>query len=412
METVEKLKIRDMDEFCKLFKINIPNYADFDYYIRTLKKSKEYEYSIDNYIKIFCELEQYVQENGIESVKKYKMQSLDFIKEYLENTQAYKSMMEKELPQGTLVPTRDWINKVEEDDLLISLDFASANYNVLKTFDAPADNELKKNWYELCELLEIHPTFIASKSFRQIVFGNTSPKRLQRFQHFNMSKVIEALKQMPILPKGLLPLSSYKLDDNKLVFISHDEIIIKVKDGNEAAELEHLSNKLSEFASGMPIRTTKFKLRRIKKDVFLKSVFETHDFYSSNNYSLPASFLVSEYNTLHGAPGNQFYMYFKKHILSESYDDRDLIYFNDGQPCMWVIQNDVKKKERLPHYEKLENVVSMDEAKTGYTLLWDRLGALLPNLTNEEKRRTVEIVANTCHYCWKNEAGCHCWDDE
>ena len=70
------------------------------------------------------------------------------------------------------------------------------------------------------------------------------------------------------------------------------------------------------------------------------------------------------------------------------------------------------KPKGLPHYEKPSYVVSIDEAKREYTMIWDKMSELVPNLTNEEKRRIIEIVANTCEQCKAMEIGCNCYRDE
>ena len=78
-------KIRDIKEFCRLYKVNIPVEEHFDYYIETLKKSAEFsdlQQNIDN----FAELELYIASNNIESVGKYKMKKLDEIVEYIKQT--------------------------------------------------------------------------------------------------------------------------------------------------------------------------------------------------------------------------------------------------------------------------------------------------------------------------------------
>lgn len=74
----------DIKEFCKLLKIHIPYYNEFEYYIDVLSQSKEYE-NIKSLVDHFCDFEQWVQENGYESVAQYKMKYafpkiVDFIK--------------------------------------------------------------------------------------------------------------------------------------------------------------------------------------------------------------------------------------------------------------------------------------------------------------------------------------------
>ena len=391
--------IKDIEGFCKLFKINIPVNEDFDYYISTLKRSYEYGpmHKLDEDIKVFCELEQFVKDNNIESVSKYKMKELDRIVEFLQNTQAYKSLMESELPKNKLY-TKDLINTVEDGEFLISLDFQSANYNVLKTFDSLEKPELADSWKALCEQLDVHPCLVRSKSFRQIVFGNTNPKRLQTFQHENTLKIVDHLK-----------LNGYVEED--FVFIAHDEIVLKIKGTSAAFKLFDSSDILSLTANGMPLKFTIFSMRKVKKNVFIKSVYSIA--LGSNNFNTDDKYYFQEeYKTLHGVPGHKFYMYFKQYILNEVPEDRDLVYFNDGELCSWVVQEEKSKKAKLPHYDRPARVLSTESAKVSYPHLWSEMSIVLPNLSDEEKRRVIEVVANTCKYCYESPLGCQCWNDK
>lgn len=70
------------------------------------------------------------------------------------------------------------------------------------------------------------------------------------------------------------------------------------------------------------------------------------------------------------------------------------------------------KPQVLPHYEKPDIVLTVEDAKTDFPRIWTQMSELVPNLKNEEKRRIVEIVANSCKHCWVEGSGCKCWDDE
>jgi hypothetical protein len=380
-------KIKDINEFCKLYKINIPIKEDFDYYIATLLKSPEYKAeAIEKKLKDFAQLERIAQDNNFESVSKLKMYCLDTLADYIKATSAYEALQEKEMPKKQL-NTKDWTSTVDPSDLLMSIDFKSANYSVLKTFDNA--NELKESWRALCESLLIPEALIESKSFRQLVFGNTSPKRLQVFQHLNMILLKEALELYGTRDEEF----GFLADENSYVFVSHDEIIIKIPNKNAAEKIESFLNLLSKEPNIMATKATYFSLKKIKKNLYVKTVFE-----------LSAEGIVKKYDTLHGAPGNKFYMLFKEYILCESYNDRDLVYMNDGELSRWAVE----KPKGLPHYPKPKIVLSIEESANQYPWVWDKMSELVPNLTNEEKRRIIEIVANTCKSCWKMEIGCNC----
>lgn len=389
MNTTQMNKIQDIDEFAKLFKLNIPVHSEFDYYFNLIKMSKEYNLcEMDRNLRLFSQLEVWASENN-ENVHKFKMREIDRLKEIILQSKAYKKLNEAELPK-TKFYSRDWLNQVADGEYLLSLDFVSANYSVLKTFDS--DNELSDTWTEFCKTNALHEALILSKSFRQVVFGNTNPKRLQTWQHDRIIKVVEYLK-------------SVGYEDDKFVFISHDEIILRVKDVEEIITIQNSCNQMKAVASGMNLKSTIFSLKKIKKNVFVKTTYEALSFFAGNT-------LRERYKTLKGVPGNKFFFYYKKYILGEPLDERDLMYYNDGELCKFIDEDAVKKqKEVLPHYEKPEYPVSIVEAKKEYSYIWDKLANLLPNMSDEEKRRVVEIFSNTCKSCYSASSKCRCWDD-
>ncbi len=382
MEIVKANKIKDIEEFCKLFKVNIPMVEEFEYYLETLKKSPEYtDLLSDENLSRFSAFENWISENTDHSgIRSYKMRCLDILKDYIIQTKAYADLQSCELPKSPMSHL-DLTNSVVDNQILVSLDFKSANYSVLKKFDV--EGELKSSWADLCKHLNIHEVLASSKSFRQLVFGNTNPKRLQTMQHYNIMQVKEWLK--PIVK------------DEQYVFISHDEIIFKLD--REFGQIDSVIETISKNV-GMSIRCTFFITKKIKKNTFVKTV------YNAYNESFE-----ERYRTLHGVQGNKFYMYFKKYILNEQLDERDLMYYNDGELCQWVNEDDKAKKQTLPHYEKPRYVISMDEAKKEYSYLWDNMTSIVPNLSSEEKRRVIEIVIGACKHCFQEESGCKCWDD-
>jgi len=388
-----KIKINDIDEFCKLFRINIPVKEDFEYYVDTLKNSQEFKKSLsEETLSKFSDFEQWLASKEL-NIYKYKMQCLDTIKDYIIQTEAYNYLLEAP-PSKDKFESRDWTNQVENHGTLVSLDFRSANYSILKALDSK--DELKNDWTSLCEFLDVHEVLASSKSFRQLVFGNTNPKRLQTAQQQKIKQILEYLKTV------------WKVKDENFVFISHDELIFKVKDANSVHFLVAHALENAEKLVGMSIRCTVFSLEKLKKNIFIKTIHGINpSFNTFGNY-----YFTDEYKVLHGVPGNKFYMYFKKHILNKPLDERDLVYFNDGELCKWVVQDEVSKKVALPHYEKFYVCVTTKEAKEQYSHIWDGLTMVLPKMSDEEKRRAIEVVANTCKHCYQSPSGCHCWNDD
>lgn len=375
-QTKTKTKIQDIEEFCKLYKINIPVESEFDYYIETLKLSAEFNNyvkdKLQNKINSFIELENYASEKGYSNVREYKNECLESLKDYIISTDAYKALQETPLT-GMKMTTKDNINQIEEFETLLSLDFSSANYSILKTFQNK--DELGSNWENLCERFNVHQCLIQSKSFRQVVFGNTNPKRLQTFQHEKIMLLVDFLSKIGV-------------KEESFVFISHDEIIFKVKDANSVIFL--LDNYLDTMQkiSEMPIRFTPFSLEKIKKNTFIKTIYSINPSFNntSNHY------FHEEYKTLHGVPGNKYYMYFKKYILKKPVEERDLLYYNDGELSKWYLQDEFQNVKKKPIELSLKEVMSK------YPQIWDKLTSTLPDLSNEDKRAAIEVFVNSCKH--------------
>jgi hypothetical protein len=403
MEAKVKKQIKDIEEFCKLYKINIPVESEFQYYVDTLKKSPEFGYLtslVQTNIDYFKDLEEFVENNHYKDVREYKNVCLDVLKDHLMSTQAYKSMMESELPMKKMF-SRDHINMVDEFDYLVSLDFVSANYSILKTFEK-GETELDKSWSDLCSNFGVHEALVRSKSFRQVVFGNTSPKRLQTFQHEKILTLVEYLK------------GEGEIKDERMVFISHDEIVINFKSADAFIKFTEANMSKMESISGMRIKVTPYSLKKLKKNTFVKTLYRVNpktnyitSFSNSGIYEFE-----KKYNTLHGVPGHKFYMYFKKYILNEALEERDLMYYNDGELCLWVDEDARANKKGLPHYEKPGHELSIKEVREEYSYLWEELGKRVPTMVEEEKRRVVELFVNTCKECLQGENPCTCWRDE
>ena len=327
-----KTKIKDIEEFCKLYKINIPVEEEFDYYIEILKQSEEFRTSLENIINSYIELEDFVSNKGYSNVRAYKNECMDKLIEYIITSKAYKNMQASSMPSAKM-HSKDYMNIIEDGQLLISMDFKSANYNVLKTFMEPikssADIEFPGTWIELCERFDIHPALYNSKSFRQIVFGNTNPKRLQTFQHDNILNVLECL------------MTNHNYQEEDFVFISHDELIVKAKRASNAYKISDISGELSAKAMGMPIGVRLFSMRKLKKNTFIKTVysFRMSNITNSNAGINDLNKIIAEpmYDTLHGVQGHKFYMYFKKYILKKPLDERDLMFYIDNELAKWVI---------------------------------------------------------------------------
>jgi len=332
METnVSNKRINDIEEFTKLFKVTIPVESEFEYYIDTLKQSKEYSNKLTANLSLYLSLEEFVEKNGYKSVREYKKKCLDTLKDYILSTNAYANLLSAPLPTQKL-ETKTLINSVEPHQYLVSLDFKSANYSALKMFQNPGEDELGTDWEDLCSRFNIHECLVKSKSFRQIVFGNTNPKRLQTFQHVQTLKLVEHLKK------------ELNFVEEDFVFISHDEVILKVEKASTVQnKLKINLDKMLDNVIKMPLGLTIFTLEKIKKDTFVKTIYHLDIFtpsIGSRGFIDTAAgrwVFEEDYKTLHGIASHKFYMYFKKHILAKPIDERDLMFKIDGELAKWII---------------------------------------------------------------------------
>lgn len=306
--------MKDIKEFEKLFKINIPVYEHADYYLDTLKKSSFFA-GIRNAVSEFEQYEEEILELGYKSAKSYKLDyALPKIKEYISKTYAYEKVNSFEFSNEDL-KTKDELRK-NDGAYLMSVDFKAANYSVVKSFDE--DNELFSSWEELCVKMDIHKTLSKSKSFRQYVFGNLNPKRLQKIQKYYTNKIVNCL-----IDEGCLK-------EEDFVFVSHDEFIVKLSsDQNLAINRIYLINsEVGKIISRENINIpTHHKV--IKNDGIGSGM------YIQTQYKIKEGAFSESHRVLFKVPGNKFFKYFKKFIINEPLDKRDLMFISDGEIAIW-----------------------------------------------------------------------------
>jgi len=383
-------KISDLDEFSKLFKINIPLNKHFYYYLDTLVKSKEYAH-LHTLIGNFIALENHARFEGYSSAKSYKLDyAFPKIVKYIEESHVYDTIQNYQFQENKHLVTKDDFKRtISQDYWYISFDISKANYSSFKLLDDK--NDMMDSWEQLCSHLEIHDTLSSSKSFRQVVFGNTNPKRLQKLQHLQVISAVEYLKL-----KGI--------SDENICFISHDEFVLRFKqdDPNDVWLTNHYSNKeilteLSAQMSNVPLKSTIYELDKVSKDIYLKTV-----------YASTGTGVLPSYKTLVGAPGNKFYKYFKLHVLKEDLDERDLLFMNDGEVAKWMSDEDSIETSFAP-----EGELSLDQAKQDYEYFYNQLSKELPSLSEAQKRKIINISTSLCRSCMNNDGSkCVCWKDE
>ena len=295
------LEIPHLSEFEKLFKVHIPIKEEVAYYLNLLTQSKEFE-DLPVKLKIwqdFC--------NKTSDPVKEKFQATDLLVKTIKESTAYAVLQSAPVPIGlfTIDKIKDTL-KIAPDSLFVSLDIAQANYTALKQFDKD-NKEFPRHWDTFCETNYLDPALTISKSFRQVVFGNTNPKRLQMIQHQITFDLFNALKKVGY--------------EDRVIFMSHDELVLTL-DEFHALNFAGILSTLpaSQFSPKI------YKLTKIGKDIFVKTLYKNVN-----------GVLEEKHKTLVGVPGNQFYMYFKQHILEQSIEERDLFFWNDHKLAKWVV---------------------------------------------------------------------------
>lgn len=292
-------QIKDIKGFYKLFKINIPVYEEFDYYINLLKQSSEFT-NLDEQISVFIDLEQFVQKHSRTVASQKLDHDLPKIIQFIKQTSAYANLLEANIPDVEYL-TKSYIK--DQYDCLFSVDIKKANYNIIKILDSK--NELFDSWDILCNNLGIHRAFAISKSFRQVVFGKLCPRRISKFIHASIMNFSFNL------------LSRYALN---IVSITSDECIWDVS--SDPNMVSTILKHMKDFQ--LPMRGSLFKIHKIDRNCFVKTFLDM-------NYK-------PKYKALFCVPGNKFYRYFKPFILDDNdLEERDLLFIHEGELAKWVI---------------------------------------------------------------------------
>lgn len=361
--------MKKQDEFEKLFDLKVPIKKNFQYYVDTLMKNPFYA-GLGKLIDEYVQYEEDVEALGYDNATSYKLDyALPKLKDYIINTEAYNNLVERDF-RGVDLRRKNKLS-LADNTLLLSVDFTSANFNSLKTYDSKG--EIFDSWEELCLAMEIHPFLARSKSFRQYVFGNTNPKRLEKTQHENIVKIVNCLVE------------DYYWKEVDIVFISHDEFIVRVgRDYSDiVARLSVILNDVAQAASNVDVKMpTHYKIFQndpIKggsKGMSVQTI-----------YQIKGNQLTEQYKKLFKAPKNKFYKYFKTHILEEELDRRDLEFMNEGEIAVWATEDDSIAETMVP-----EGELSYEEVEKEYPVLLKELSDKVPGLSKAQLRKIVNVT--------------------
>lgn len=292
--------MKNIEEFSKLFKVNIPVEEHADYYIGLLQ-SVNYE-NIEQKLKDFKTLEE-----SHEHITSVKFNALGFLSNSIKASKAYQNFYKEYINElasnNELHPKLDE-RKRNKYKIFLSIDLSNANYSVIKKFDT--ENELGIDWTDFCAKQGC-AALAPSKSFRQFVFGNVNPKAIQRTQHLHITSLVEKLKD----------LKSF------LIFVSYDEIIFAFETQEELNKHKEKVAKECELFE-LNTKTQTYTLYEFEKDMFVKTNLDTNA------------------KTLINVPGNQFYQHFKQQIIGGEVEDRDLFFISDHKLAKWIFVDKYK----------------------------------------------------------------------
>lgn len=300
--------IRDLEEFRRLFRVTIPVLEHAGYYIDTLARSPEYA-GLPALADRFAGFEERLAARGT-SIGDYKHQVLTALRDELARSAALRRLC---AATPTAAPTRNRLAD-RPGAWFASLDLREADFSVLKLYDD--EGALGEGrWADFCAARDVDPVLAASKSFRQLVFGYLESKKVQRVQLGLSAALADELR-------------AGGLADDAIVFLSHDELIVGLPGGDAGlAALRDLLARLFAAPRRPPLKATVFRRAAIEPGIEVRTIVDLP----------PAGPPAIRHRQLVGVPGNLFFLYFKRHVLEDRLDPRDLYFRAEHRLAQWVV---------------------------------------------------------------------------
>ena len=274
----------------------IPNEEHYQYYIVSVLKSRP------NLSKNFAALTELF--NLEESITKYKFAKMQEILTYLKTNFADISALPEELFK-TEYTTKEF-NDYKTDKFYVSIDLSEANWAAFKAICNIIELPNFSEWTE--KTFNLHPALSNSKSFRQYIFGNTNPKRLQKVQENMMQKLYEGLDE------------TFK---SKLKCKRSDELVF------EFDSFETVPRVILPIVSE-EISKLKITYFTVSEHINFKEFVRIKSIYDIDGQTIIKKKLMS-------VPGNRFFMHYKTLILNEELEEKDLFFTNEKNLAKWVI---------------------------------------------------------------------------
>lgn len=223
--------------------------------------------------------------------------------EAISRKQIYKTLENDRLDEfcknNLQIQTNDIYKMTNINQYFLSFDIVKANFTALKYYSP--ELVLGANSYEdLLRNFTDDSYFIESKQIRQVIFGNTLPKKQQIIQKYLISNTIKSI------------IDNTSLDFDDFCNASADEFIIK-KDSKE--EIEEIYNEVSNHLSNncnIDYRLETFKLNNIGDRKYFVKEFLNGDI------------------TFKAVPSFHFLQAYKEYF-NLPLDKKDLQFFYEGQ---------------------------------------------------------------------------------
>jgi hypothetical protein len=295
----------DYYELIKLFPdVKIPVREDADYYIDLLIAGGVID------AKLIDDFADFTEDVGNVSV--YKKEKLTEIATYLKKDWdvSTKQIVDTDY---TLLEFGDF----RENYIYISFDLTSANWSAWKEINGKL---LLGSWDDFVTTeFGLHPVLAKSKSFRQFVFGNTYPTRLQSKQKEIMGRFLKTI------PSNLL---------QYMVSRRPDEIIFQVS----IKDFPQLYPQFKELLT-IPENFGRFHndiFRIIRQESAGETVAVRENLFVHPDKSLNQRLGIIN-RELFQIDGNRFFIHFKNVILQEPIEERDLMYKHGKFLAKWIL---------------------------------------------------------------------------
>jgi hypothetical protein len=284
--------MKDIKGFCKLFKLNVPVYSEFDYYIAQLSKVPKFNDILDM-VKLYESAE-----SEIVDLYKYRIEKSNEIINYLKSTRAY-----EELIYDNLLPDLQTTKNFhyEEGRKYISIDLKKANWLSVKKYDPDFLNELGDSYEDFLDKFDMPEVFKKSKSFRQFIFGNINPKKQIKSQRLMIQDIVGEFGNVL-----------------QIECIRHDEVIFS----------------FDAFEDIIPIYKSYNRSNSYNVKIF--TIDRVEDFKIENLYDINGELTG---RSMVGCNGNLYFLNLKKYITNEEIDIRDLYFKVENRLVVWFEEN-------------------------------------------------------------------------